>query len=126
LACCQRHDLIAAAVELWIGAHQQRSGLHLRNRRECGVDLAFVAGLGCVETRRRGEPIEWIFLSTAKFRRENSYAPSISIDLRKTILSDSAQTGFSHRVGQSRRAADFSMSACAPTPDILGKALLHY
>jgi hypothetical protein len=36
--------LIAAAVEVWVGSHQQRSGLQLQDSRKRGVDLAFVAG----------------------------------------------------------------------------------
>ena len=45
MACRQRHELLAPAVEKRIGADDERAGMQLDEGREGGVDLAFGAGL---------------------------------------------------------------------------------
>ena len=45
MACRQRHDLLASAVEEWIGHHDEPAGLQLGEGRESRVDLVFRAGL---------------------------------------------------------------------------------
>ena len=45
MACRQRHELLAPAVEERIGADDERAGMQLDEGGEGGVDLAFGAGL---------------------------------------------------------------------------------
>ena len=49
MACRQRHELLAPAVEERIGADDERAGMQLDEGREGGVDLAFGAGLQDME-----------------------------------------------------------------------------
>ena len=45
MACRQRHELLAATVEKWVGSDNERAGVEFDERGESGVDLAFGAGL---------------------------------------------------------------------------------
>ena len=45
MACRQRHDLLASAVEKRIGRHDERAGMQLDEGRQSRVDLVFRAGL---------------------------------------------------------------------------------
>ena len=49
MACRQGHELLATAVEEWVGADDERAGLQLDESGEGGVDLAFGAGLQDME-----------------------------------------------------------------------------
>ncbi len=49
MACRQRHELLAPAVEERIGADDERAGMQLDEGGESGVDLAFGAGLQDME-----------------------------------------------------------------------------
>jgi hypothetical protein len=56
-------------------------------------------GLGCVKTRRRGEPIEWTFRQIAISAVRSLKLTQFSIDQRKIILFVFEHSGFSHSLG---------------------------
>ena len=72
-------------------------------------------GLGCVKTRLRGKPIEWIFRSDRDLAHRDSSACSNSIDLRKTILAVSELWEFPHNQGQNPTACDRFWTSALPS-----------
>src|ERR1700730_12464594 len=49
MAGCQRYELLALAVEEWIGRDDERAGMQFDEGGESGIDLAFGAGLQDME-----------------------------------------------------------------------------
>ena len=45
MACRQRHDLLAPAVDEWFGGDDEGAGVALDEGGEGGVNLAFAAGI---------------------------------------------------------------------------------
>src|SRR5262245_56624630 len=72
------------------GALQQHSTVHVRYGSRLRENAA------ARRTDRMDLPFDY------EFRRNDSYAPSILIDLRKIILARSEQNGFSHSQGHER------------------------
>lgn len=83
----------------FIAWQQEQTSLSAELESQADGELSAL-GLGCVKTRFRGKPIEWISHSDRDLAHRDSSAGSNSIDLRKTILAVSELWEFPHCQGQ--------------------------